>query len=479
MSYIVNFIDVLSALSGSLDLVKPWFIRNKTTQEDIIDDLIEFTINVAQEYRNQDNNYLADYLIRTVFSFKGIDLTDDFDKSLDQCRQLMKANPDEHFKKILFDGLHELSITSFYLGKKKFGLRVSEFILLSHDTNKLSFGIDKSLVANNEYFYLNQLQAKKEKDVPVNMPIINIDLPNENYRPMNPSLLKLNDGYLVICRGVNYDQVKAAHFTSLDKDGKIRSKNFIIKLDTQLNKIYQYEIVDKFKDVDRYPSKVIGFEDCCLIEGSTEESIKFICTTLDTNVDNSPQISLVSLSKNSLDLYYFVENIQPMISSHSIEKNWLPFYIEKDLHIIYWYDPIVIRKIDTINDVLTGYTKVVSMNTNIIDTAKFRGSCGPLKFELNGKDGYLVIVHEILFLEDGRVYTHRFIWLSTEFELKFLTEPWYFDHRGIEFCKGMTYSHEPNQIMIGVGIEDCKACLFSINIDTIKNMLSSVDSFIL
>ena len=109
-----------------------------------------------------------------------------------------------------------------------------------------------------------------------------------------------------------------------------------------------------------------------------------------------------------------------------------------------------------------------------LDLSNFRGSAAPIEFE----NGYLMLVHEVVHHNEGeRTYTHRFVYLNKKFNIEKLSDPFIFMHQGIEFCLSMTLSHDKTKLILPIGIEDNKAYLCFLDINTVQSSLKSLDEF--
>jgi len=52
-------------------------------------------------------------------------------------------------------------------------------------------------------------------------------------------------------------------------------------------------------------------------------------------------------------------------------------------------------------------------------------------------DGWLVVVHDVAFPGSNRMYLHRFVMFDDKLRLVSMTDPFYFEKLGIEFCAGL------------------------------------------
>lgn len=67
-------------------------------------------------------------------------------------------------------------------------------------------------------------------------------------------------------------------------------------------------------------------------------------------------------------------------------------------------------------------------------------------------DGWLCIVRDVAWPESGRIDLHRFALLADDFELVSMTDPFFFERKGIEFCAGLAYDGE--RLVASFGVED-------------------------
>lgn len=320
----------------------------------------------------------------------------------------------------------------------------------------------------NMLSYVNNLNGSF-KPIDIDLPLIREGLASR-FNPMNPSIHKTDRGYELICRTVNYTQIGARHFKSLDlldKSNTIITRNFLIQYDKNFKKLSQQEIIE---DLDRKKNQswqIKGLEDCRLFtyKGSTW----FTCTTLDTNPTGQPQISLCKLSDDRSGKTVKVEKLLPLNGPNltRCEKNWLPVVKNGEFQMIYSYDPLVIYKPDWDSEFSTIVREVfLTHNTPQHDFSRFSGSAPPLEFD----NGYLIVIHESV--DDGqRNYMHRFVFLDNNFEIQKVSKPFIFLHKGIEYCCGMTKDHAGKNLVLAIGIEDREAYLCTTGLDYVRSLL--------
>lgn len=384
-----------------------------------------------------------------------------------------------------YDIVSELSIASYYTEHRNKGLYFSDKLIFDRSVPSDI----KSMVHNNLIHYVIKLSSDKIR-VPINLPFIGDT--DKKWRPLNPSIIKSNsigqpsllhgrEGYIINCRTVNYDQI-GHNYISLDSDNIIRTKNFLLTLDKNFNLISQNEITDSIERV-QYLGSVQGLEDCRFvkvnnvstsIQGESLDDYWFTAVTFDNFSYWIPQISMCHLSKSpqlcndgeQLPIDHIIRMQGP--DPKRCEKNWLPFVYNNKIYIIYSFEPFIIFEADPYQ----GHCNKVIEYKSSFDLSKFRGSAPPINFN----DGYLAIVHEVIFME-SRIYLHRFVFMDTNFNVEKISPCFYFDHKGIEFCTGLSYSHD-NNLLITAGIKDCEAYIFKVDIDYVNSLLISLSDLI-
>jgi len=354
----------------------------------------------------------------------------------------------------------ELSICAYYTSHREEGFFAANRLLLRRN---LAWPV-KQQAYQNILFYVKNISSTRRLPVPIDRPFIR-EGSEERYYPMNPSIVKTDAGYDVICRTVNYTQVGAKYYESKDLDGYIRTRNFFLKFDPHFSLISQQEIYENLprrKEEGVY--HVVGFEDCRLF--SWKESSWFTCTALDTSPYQMPQVALCKLGFSREGEPLFVEKLTPSLGPDPMrcEKNWLPFVKDGEFQVIYSSDPLIVFK----PDVDTGICETSILHEQKYDYSSFRGSAPPIAW--NG--GYLALIHEVVFQPDAtRISLHRLVYFDDKFHVKHLSLPFTFSHLGIEFCCGMTLDHSNTQLIFSVGLEDREAYFYFVDINEIQSML--------
>jgi glycosyltransferase involved in cell wall biosynthesis len=350
----------------------------------------------------------------------------------------------------------ELSIVGYYANSKEEGFTAASNLLIKKG---VPWGT-KYQAYHNIIFYTPAIKMSHFFPITLDFPLIRNGY-EERYHPMNPSILKTDDGYKVICRTVNYTQKGAisANFKTIDAEGIFRTRNFLLHYDRDFKMLSQHEIFENLPRM-RIFNWVEGMEDCRLVE--IDNATWFTCTTSDTNPTGQRQISLCQLEDQKGNVKKLIPLLGP--DPNRCEKNWLPFVKDGSFHVIYSCHPFMILQ----PDLETGSYETSLYYEPEHDFSGFRGSAAPIEY----KNGYLMLIHEtVQFADQSRNYLHRFLYLNKDFMVQQVSRPFIFFHLGIEFCCSMTLDHSGKELVMAIGIEDRQAYLGFVKLDTIEALL--------
>lgn len=434
-------------------------------------DRAEPLVKIARSYRKEGKNHLAQFYAEKARS--------------------IKLNGSSLFldNRINFRLNYEYSINLYFLGRPDLCRIYGDKVLFDH----FHFNHYRDSIYRNYRFLFLSL-----KDFPgvTKYPIITTLPPD--YRPLNPSIVKVDQGYIVNLRSVNYLIVDGLYHKN---DEKIRTRNFILSLNKDFEVISSQELIDQ-TDKRKYPHGITGLEDCRIIY--RQGKIFFTTTSWDYHEEEVPKIYC-----GSFDYQWGHKGQEPLIvrditmlrasEPNQCEKNWIPFFIEhKEIesnnivinhdgkeytkeekeeiikstlfeendnlypfYILYTYNPLTIIKFKRTGAIDKIITKSLKFNFS-----GFRGSSGGLYF----KDGYLFIIHEVIFTE-RRIYAHRLLWIDKFYDQIKCSHLFIFNSQGIEYCSGMTYSHNGEDIIITMGSDDKEAWIYILPLKEIDSML--------
>jgi hypothetical protein len=161
------------------------------------------------------------------------------------------------------------------------------------------------------------------------------------------------------------------------------------------------------------------------------------------------------------------------------EKNWMPCVTDEGLKLIYSVDPLVVLNVDKHRRVTPDTSTIAQVNGHV------RGGSQLIPYE----NSWLAVVHQTYkkpdvnasparkaaWPKDERVvYVHRFALFDKNLTGVRLGEPFYFMHRGIEFCAGLAW-HE-GKLVAAFGVRDAEAWLATFSSETVDATFESSEA---
>jgi FkbM family methyltransferase len=268
--------------------------------------------------------------------------------------------------------------------------------------------------------------------------------PEPGWNASNPSIYFDGDRLRCIVRTVNYKMVNGAYTVPPEDRVRdegawngwqiIRTRNFLLDLDTDLKTTRVVEIVDKTGD-DRTSYPIHGFEDARLFQWN--DAWWATATVCDFTEDGRREIALLQIDDDGSVTR--AEALRGPWSEHA-QKNWMPLVAGEAAKFIY----------ATSLDGDVGSTTIFDLVEADDPEARQRYSIHPPVGTAYGHDrlrggsqavrvdgGWLFAVHDVAFPGSGRMYLHRFVLIDDKLELVSMTDPFYFEKLGIEFCAGL------------------------------------------
>lgn len=347
---------------------------------------------------------------------------------------------------------HLLSLSAYASGDKTVGLRAVNHLLIAPTIESHI----RKIAEQNLIFYIEPMAAAKFTQLPVNLPPLR-EGSQETYRPYNPSLMHLSSvgniwqrpgaKYLVSCRSVNYDHQGESYY-AVDGTNIIKTRNFLLWMDSNWQKIEQTEIIDVIGQEKK--SWVYGLEDLRLFAWKGE--VWFQANNRMTQ--DTPQIVIGQLAHTGTVLS------KSLLSGERCEKNWLPYVQGENLRFIYGHSPLTLTEFQH-----GDFPKTITKIKPELNLKSFRGSGAPVPY----KQGYLGVIHEVIFRQDGRHYHHRLVQYDAKMLPEKVSVPFYFKAKGIEFVAGLLITE--TEVVIGFGLDDKQAFLAHIPLKVIETML--------
>ena len=344
-------------------------------------------------------------------------------ESYDCIMRGLKASSPADKEYLLYE---ELSIVSFYLKKMDEGYDACDKVILS----PYAPWQNRNVTLNNQSFYMKKLDFARKITV-------NYDMPRD-YIASSPSIVANKDGFLLNLRGVNYSIDKTGAYIIRDPHNIVRTRNFLLTLDNNLNVERGVELKD-VSGVPLYPKNILGVEDIRLF-GTNE----FLCTYLEVNDSRTPQICYGHYDPETGD----IDRIVPLKVGTELkcEKNWMPCIIDGEVHFIYTVSPLRLYKLDCESGAVT-LIKEGFLSDPAIKLDDFRGSGGMIPY----KDGWLGTIHQV-YHANPRKYFHRFIWYDAAFTTMKYSDVFYFESPGIEF--NLSLCHSDNGLFVAYSQND-------------------------
>jgi len=355
--------------------------------------------------------------------------------------------------------LELLSVSAYYDAHcRKNGTKYVDKLLF--DLSLPKYVKENSL--RNLLFYVENIENVNYIPMQVNTPLL-CDWSIERYKPHNPSIVKTVTGYIVNCRSGNCVQWYP-DYVVMDGTKMPKTKNIYIEYDKDLNKGFETLIMDD-PSLLKYQTRTQGLEDLRIFYFKND--IYFVATTCQLNLQGIPKMCIGKFELNKLDNIVSVNKVTllegPILERP--EKNWMPLIVDGELLLIYSFGPYIIYK----PNIETGECKEFFKKNPLFDFSRFAGSAPPIPFD----DGYLVMVHEGIWL-DRKYYIHRFAYLDKNLEIKKVSKPFTFKHKGVEMCCGMVVNHSEDKLIMMVALEDREAYFGLIDLSNVRSLLKNL-----
>jgi len=402
--------------------------------------------NIFSNYRKQRENYSRFKKLKTnmdglIQKCKEARIHSDHQKSYKLARQILES------RKNSYDPINEdLSIVCYYLGKKDEGFEANERILRSEVSNHIKF---QALA--NTCFYVQPINLKFKKNITYGVP--------KNYYCSTPAIIKTKTGFRLNLRAVNYQITSTGQYNIKGDEGIVRTKNFILDLDSTLYKYRDFRLKD-YELNPRYPGRIEGLEDIRLFEFKDKQY--FFATCCECIKSRIPRIVL---GEYDLDgNISFIKHLTIGDKDNSeCEKNWLPFVNNEQVYFIYSFNPLKIYRLD-----MDTYETELYHIDKEKDDFQYRGSAPPISY----KNGWLLTIHQVHY-SNPRKYYHRFVWYSKDFQTKKYSRLFYFEKIGIEYNLSICESSEG--LLITYSVNDASSNIGCIDYTELDQMLEFSD----
>jgi glycosyltransferase involved in cell wall biosynthesis len=282
-------------------------------------------------------------------------------------------------------------------------------------------------------------------------------LPPRGYTAMNPSVEVFDGKIRCNVRCVNYKIDEQGRYMIGEKechDAPIETRNFVLSLDGELDTLNSREII-WHRPQAKFPL-VIGLEDVRLYRAQGD--LWFSACVREQASNGTCQQLRGKLVHDHDDHYLLVDEWQMMSGEGAVEKNWMPKLGVDQQEFMY--------RLDKVYHAESGEITKHESKTFVGDIS---GSSQLVPF----RHGWLAVTHEASSDPNTgkRTYWHRFAWFNIDGELRRLSLPFVFEDKQIEFCAGLAYHPNGDDLIISYGVRDAVAKLAVVKIEEVAQMI--------
>ena len=343
------------------------------------------------------------------------------------------------------------SISSFYSGYKADGRNFAE--------QAVSFRPgDERLRTNRAYFAQSMAELFGAEPRTIGFEA------EEGWTASNPSIYRHGDQTRCIVRTVNYKLINGSYIAP---DNIIRTRNFLLDLDENLKTVRTVEMVDR-TGVARSNFPVRGFEDARLFQWRGKWWAT--ATARDFTEHGRCEIALCELGEDG-DVVH--AGLLRGGWSDLTQKNWMPLVDGDHLKFIY----ATSLDGDVGSTVIFDLVEAAEPNVARLSWhigGRYAVGCSPEASFGHGRlrggsqavrveGGWIFIVHDVCFpSRSNRMYLHRFVFIDDKLKLVSMTDLFYFEKSGIEFCAGLALVEDKLIASYSVNDESARLGIFDL-----------------
>lgn len=291
-------------------------------------------------------------------------------------------------------------------------------------------------------------------------------VPERGWHASNPSIYCQGGRTRCVVRTVNYRIVNGSYVTPpgdvVHAEGRwkgwqvIRTRNFLLDLDDDLKTTRAVEMVDATGEA-RTDYPVHGFEDARLF--AWRGRWWATATVCDFTEEGDREVALLEIADDGA--VACVRTLRGPWSEHP-QKNWMPFVEGDVLRFLYATRPTTVFELIYAED---GQHKILRAANASLEHGRLRGGSQGVRVD----GGWIFVAHDVAFPGSGRIYLHRFVRLDDQLRLVSMTDPFYFEQLGIEFCAGL--ARIGDKLVASYSVNDGSARLGIFDWDAIRRKL--------
>ncbi len=291
--------------------------------------------------------------------------------------------------------------------------------------------------------------------------------PEPGWNASNPSIYADGEKVRCVVRTVNYKIVNGSYVMTPADDvvrdeGRwkgwqvIRTRNFLLDLGDDLKTTRATEMVDATGG-GRTGYPVHGFEDARLF--AWKGGWWATATVCDFTEDGRREIALLQIDDGGA-----VARAEPLRGAWSehAQKNWMPLVEDGAVKFVYATSPPTIFALTETPD---GHAVEPPAGCSF-SHGRLRGGSQGVRVD----GGWIFAVHDVAFPGgSSRLYLHRFVLLDDQLRLVSMTDPFYFERLGIEFCAGLCLVGD--RLVASYAVNDGSARLATFDWQRVRRLL--------
>ena len=280
---------------------------------------------------------------------------------------------------------------------------------------------------------------------------VDVDAQLLNLNPMNSSYIEHRGVRILNVRCVNYKLTPSGTYIIDDVAGIIRTRNLLCVLDKDYNVFFSNEVAVNI-DLPSKDDAIQGLEDIRLF--AWKDALYYIATQRQWSACGRNRMIMGRYSHHITE-----ETIIHPPSDSACEKNWIPYCsgssANPDLRFIYTWHPYSVGVVDET-------TSTLRITSSTVYPGLFRhlkGSTVPVDY----KDHAWTLAHYTI---EGspRTYYHVVVLLDrATLAPAYISQPFYFERVGVEYCIGMTIEDE--RMYCWVSRHDRDPCLMVLPVE--------------
>ena len=232
--------------------------------------LVETILESSVKCRTKEKYKLAATTISYVCNLLGLDwslLLEENKLDLAFTHRDIDESLKDEARLIICRALFDLSITYYYCvppEQRYKGLTICQTIQANSHVITPDYQSMLRLSHSNMLFYVQPWPEDEQQIIRLDIALPLTEPGSEHYyQPMNPSIVRCDNGYLVNLRTVNYNQERTVHWHIHDQKNIVRTKNYLLGLSNEYKILWHVPVVDN-SPTTRFPTGVLGLEDCRL-----------------------------------------------------------------------------------------------------------------------------------------------------------------------------------------------------------------------